>query len=138
MTQSVGDVQRPPKRKLPTKAHVAPAAKAPTGSASIEFFAVAVGREPGVYTSMAQLRKQTSGLPDKGPDKGKMKKFDNEHDAEQYCSVTGGKCSGRLESVGKESEEAWLVRGVGRKHPGLYDHESAAKFYAGKESKQGY
>ena len=85
-------VPRPPKRKVPSKAASTSASvtsKSPFTAGAQQFYAVAVGRVPGVYRSMEEVRQQTDGLPATGIDKGKMKIFATQADAEQYVQRYG-------------------------------------------------
>ena len=78
--QTVPAVARPPRRTLPKSSSGATPADVPS-PAKPKFYAVAVGRAPGVYSCMAEVRKQTANLP---RELGKMKVFDNLKEAEDY------------------------------------------------------
>ena len=125
---------RPPKRRIPTKA-APPAAKAtqrtsPFNATGVQYFAVAVGRVPGVYMSMAEVREQTQGLPDAGPDKGKMKIFATQADAEQYVQRYGRAVSDAKPETKPASRRLFVA--VGGSRPGIYEHKLVAEFYARK------
>ena len=133
---AVSLIQTPPKQKLPSKTST-PAQSAqkrrnspfsPAGSK--QFFAVAVGRVPGVYASMAEVRKQTEGLSD-----GKMKIFATEADAEQYVQRYRRVATGEAPaSASKSATLRSLFVAVGGSRPGIYEHEAVARFYAAKKN----
>ena len=136
---TVPDVTRPPKRKLPKS--VAKAAtpsesqsKSSSSTQSQQYFAVAVGRVPGVYRTMDEVREQTNGLPLKGPDKGKMKIFANEADAEQYVQRWGRAVSPEAAAAPRRLnpvKKTFFVA-IGGSRPGVYDFEKVAQYYAAK------
>ena len=131
---SVTLVQLPAKQKIPAKSGASnPAPKnrrlspfSPAGAK--QFFAVAVGRVPGVYASMAEVRKQTEGLSD-----GKMKIFATEADAEQYVQRYGRAATNET-PASKRTTTRDLFVAVGGARPGIYEHEAVARYYAAKKN----
>ena len=86
---------------------------------------MAVGRTPGVYRTMDEVREQTNGLPLKGPDKGKMKIFANEADAEQYVQRWGRAVSPEAAAAPRRLnpvKKTFFVA-IGGSRPGVYDFE---------------
>ena len=135
---SVPVAVRPPKRKIPkaaTKAGAESQRQSQKSSApvrtSAHYFAVAVGRVPGVYETMAEVRKQTAGLPTTGPDKGKMKIFARQQDAEQYVQRWGHAVSEEaILAAAKTKAKKLFFVAIGGSRPGVYDFQEVAQFYA--------
>ena len=82
---TVEDKARPPKRKIRVKTADKSKQKSVTSKKQEKFYVVAVGRVPGVYANMQEVRKQTSGLEGGG----KLKAFTSREDAENYVNRHG-------------------------------------------------
>ena len=137
--ETVKTVPRARKRKIPTKSGAPPAAKSSQPNAAPnprrKFYAVAVGRVPGVYKNMTEVREQTDGLPRSGPDKMKMKVFTSEADAEQYVNRHGHAVQmSKPSESSKKFQAPSLYVAVGGSRPGVYEHEAVAKFYADQKN----
>ena len=136
---TVKSVPRPRKRKIPTKSSAPPATRSSQNNSASNnhkmYYAVAVGRVPGVYENMTQVRQQTDGLPRSGPDKMKMKVFTSEADAEQYVNRHGHavKVADTSDSS-KKFQAPNLYVAVGGGRPGVYEHEVVANFYVAQNN----
>ena len=136
---TVNTVPRPPKRKLPTKSSAPSAAsrhsQSNAASNQKKFYAVAVGRVPGVYENMTQVREQTDGLPRSGPDKMKMNIFVTQEDAEQYVNRYGHAVTpADKNNPSKKFQPPSLYVAIGGGRPGVYEHEAVANFYAAQKN----